>query len=83
MTQPLWTLRSNGLCCAVLQGPALPAADAIIYCTGYRYKFPFLEQCPDTAGLSGQQHVPGATIVTRYLLSVTIYLLLVTSLVVD
>ncbi|WIA31017.1 hypothetical protein OEZ86_001056 [Tetradesmus obliquus] len=41
------------------QGPALPAADAIIYCTGYRYKFPFLEQHPDTAGLSGQQHVPG------------------------
>lgn len=41
------------------QGPSLPHADAIIYCTGYRYSFPFLEQHPSTAHLSGQQHVPG------------------------
>lgn len=43
----------------VLQGPSLPHADVIIYCTGYRYSFPFLEQHPSTAHLSGQQHVPG------------------------
>jgi hypothetical protein len=50
------------LCCFALpQGPALQRADAIIYCTGYRYKFPFLEQHPDMAQLSGQQHVPGGT----------------------
>jgi hypothetical protein len=41
------------------QGPPLARADAIIYCTGYRYAFPFLEQHPATAQLSGQQHVPG------------------------
>jgi hypothetical protein len=45
--------------CVLLQGPALPSADVSIYCTGYRYKFPFLEQHADIAGLSGQQHVPG------------------------
>jgi hypothetical protein len=43
----------------VLQGPSLPGADSIVYCTGYRYKFPFLEQHPATVGLSGQQYVPG------------------------
>lgn len=42
----------------LLQGPALPRADTIIYATGYRYSFPFLEQHASTAHLSGQQHVP-------------------------
>jgi hypothetical protein len=55
-----WRALTTKLIC-LPQGPALQRADAIIYCTGYRYKFPFLEQHPDTAQLSGQQHVPGAT----------------------
>jgi hypothetical protein len=49
----------NVTCVVCLQGPALERADTIIYCTGYRYRFPFLEQHPSTARLSGQQHVPG------------------------
>eukprot|EP00878_Enallax_costatus_P022744 GHUV01024148.1.p1 GENE.GHUV01024148.1~~GHUV01024148.1.p1 ORF type:complete len:193 (+),score=51.36 GHUV01024148.1:1312-1890(+) len=43
----------------MLQGPALQHADTIIYCTGYRYKFPFLEHNPATSAFSGQQCVPG------------------------
>lgn len=41
------------------QGPPLPAADAIIYCTGYVYRFRMLEHVPALGGLSGQQYVPG------------------------
>lgn len=41
------------------QGPALQHADTIIYCTGYVYRYRFLEGHHSTAHLSGQQHVPG------------------------
>lgn len=41
------------------QGPELQHADTIIYCTGYVYRYRFLEGHPSTAHLSGQQHVPG------------------------
>ncbi|KAF8068234.1 flavin-containing monooxygenase [Scenedesmus sp. PABB004] len=41
------------------EGPALARADAVIYCTGYRYRFPFFEDDAATSGMSGGQHVPG------------------------
>ena len=45
-------LHADG-CATLADGTRLPGLDAVMYCTGYDYSFPFLQQAEDSGGSGG------------------------------